>query len=194
MPLHGSLGRLLPWVSGVGAARRRRQYAGPRAPLSPQAHQAAHVKLCQAHAEAGKGGRPLLGSCWKLACRASLRGFTRRENTPGGVLGSAAGSVRKALLLLLASLGPPAQAILVSNLVASYCAPEGVYESELERDGTVYYLRPVRSSPLLMPCLRARGAACMGIACLLAPAPKGPPLLRIPAALSGPDLAAAACA
>lgn len=33
--------------------------------------------------------------------------------------------------------------ILVSNLVASRVLSDGVYESELERDGNVYYLRPV---------------------------------------------------
>lgn len=42
-------------------------------------------------------------------------------------------------------------AIVVSNLVANKVLSEGVYESELERDGNVYYLRPV--SDVIAVCL-----------------------------------------
>ncbi len=37
-------------------------------------------------------------------------------------------------------------AVMVSNLVASRVMPDGVYESELDRDGNIYYLRPVSAA------------------------------------------------
>lgn len=34
--------------------------------------------------------------------------------------------------------------VIVSNWIAHYIHPSGIYESELERDGRIFFLRPVR--------------------------------------------------